>query len=142
MAGTGYGRVQRINPEYFTGKTRLAELSSAREGKVFHVDFFRGARTKLHAHTGAQLLIVTGGRGSLVVFKKTGRGSTRFGIAKKGTVRLKKGSVAYIPPKTLHTHGSTGTGTFSHIAINYAARAGSKTIWYESDHTRVTGVLK
>ena len=50
----------RVNPDYFTGKAHLQELTSlikSQEQKIFHVTFKNGARTKLHTHTGGQILI-------------------------------------------------------------------------------------
>src|SRR3989304_1972283 len=43
----------KVNPDYFTGKAILQELSSivkSQEQKIFHVTFQNGARTKLHTH--------------------------------------------------------------------------------------------
>nr|AIF22982.1 hypothetical protein [uncultured marine thaumarchaeote SAT1000_12_D12] len=37
---------------------------------MYHVIFKKSARTKIHFHTGAQMLIVTKGNGSLVYYKK------------------------------------------------------------------------
>ncbi len=135
MKGTDYhdGVKRRINPDYFTGSTALAELTGrlgAKKTRIYHVDFSGGAATKLHTHTGAQLLIATGGGGYLAFYKKTG-------AAAKETRRipLKAGGMAYIDPGVLHAHGSSGRGKFSHIAINFPTAAGaeSKAVWYESD---------
>ena len=136
------GVPQKVNPNYFTGKTRLAELSTklkTKESKIYHVNFFKGAKTKLHFHAGAQLLIVTKGIGSLVFFKKIGKGRSKFKIQQKEKINLKTGSIAYIPPKILHTHGSIRKNqTFSHIAVNFypSKNVEPKTVWYESDFKR------
>jgi len=61
----------KVNPDYFTGKVLLQELSSivkSQEQKIFHVTFQNGARTKLHTHTGGQILIATKGKGSLQMY--------------------------------------------------------------------------
>lgn len=141
------GIVQSVNPDYFTGKTRLAELSGVlgtSESKIYHVEFFKGAMTKLHRHSGAQLLVVTSGTGRLVTFERAGRSSLGFKIKETERIRLKKGGIAYVPPGVLHSHGSAGTRTFSHMAINFfpSKNTEPKTVWYESDlKSRVTGTI-
>ena len=103
---------------------------------MYHVIFKKSARTKLHFHTGAQMLIVTKGNGSLVYYKKTNGGISKFKISKTKTVNLTSGDVVYIPAKILHTHGSVRKNSvFSHIAINFYPKKNQKpkTEWYESD---------
>ena len=51
---------------------------------MYHVVFKKSARTKLHYHTGGQLLIVTKGNGSLVLYNKKNRGISKFKISKTG----------------------------------------------------------
>ena len=68
--------VKKANPEYFTGLVKMKELSNvinSQEQKIFHVTFKNGSRTKLHYHTGGQILIVTKGKGSLVLFNRFGK---------------------------------------------------------------------
>jgi len=82
------------------------------------------------------MLIVTKGSGSLVYYKKTNRGTTKFKIAKTKIINLNCGDVVYIPPKILHTHGFVKKNAiFSHIAVNFYSKKNEKpkTIWYESD---------
>ncbi len=103
---------------------------------MYHVIFKKSARTKLHYHTGGQLLIVTKGNGSLVFYKKKNRGTSKFKISKTEAINLNIGDVVYIPAKTLHTHGSVKSNqVFSHIALNFYPTKDikSQTIWYESD---------
>ena len=102
----------------------------------YHVIFKKSARTKLHFHTGAQMLIVTKGKGSLVYYKKMSGGISKFKISKTKTVNFTSGDVVYIPAKILHTHGSVRKNSvFSHIAINFYPKKNQKpkTEWYESD---------
>ena len=132
------GTVQAINPDYFTGRTRLRELSSGlntAESKIYNVDFFGGARTKIHKHTGAQILITTRGAGTLTLYKKIGRGRSRFRITEEKAIPLQKGGMAYIPPNVLHAHGAAAEGIFSHIAINLfpSEDLEPETAWYESN---------
>ena len=98
-----------MKKDYFTGPVTLHEISGItkpNEHDMYHVIFKKSARTKLHFHTGAQMLIVTKGNGSLVYYKKTSGGISKFKISKTKTVNLTSGDVVYIPAKILHTHGS------------------------------------
>ena len=138
----------KVNPDYFTGKVLLQELSSiveSQEQKIFHVTFQNGARTKLHTHTGGQTLIVTKGKGSLQMYLKSGNGKSKFLIKKTDKINLSEGDIVYIPAKKLHTHGSIDKNrVFSHIAINANASTNkpATTTWYESDFkTTVTKIL-
>ena len=58
-----------------------------------------------------------------------------FKVKIKEKIPLRKGSIAYVPAGTLHTHGSVKKSEiFSHIALNLADKRGAfKTLWYESD---------
>ena len=113
---------------------------------MYHVVFKKSARTKLHYHTGGQLLIVTKGNGSLILYNKKNRGVSKFKISKTGTINLNVGDTVYIPAKTLHTHGSIKNNqTFSHIALNFYPKKSIKpqTVWFESDlRSAVTGKIQ
>ena len=130
---------KKVKTDYFTGPVKLHEISGItrpKEHDMYHVIFKKSSRTKLHFHTGGQLLIVTKGTGSLVYYKKTSRGTTKFKIAKTKIINLSCDDVVYIPPKILHTHGSVKKNAiFSHIAVNFYSKKNEKprTIWYESD---------
>jgi quercetin dioxygenase-like cupin family protein len=142
------GKKRKINPSWFTNRVHMKEISSvikSREQNIYHVYFERGARTKLHIHDGSQILIATGGQGSLEIFKKSGRSNSHFKIKKTQTVRLAEGDVVYVPKNTLHTHGSVSVRkTFSHIAINILPRKNAeyKTIWYESGRGMASGIIR
>ena len=131
--------IKKVKTDYFTGPVKLHEISGItrpKEHDMYHVIFKKSSRTKLHFHTGGQLLIVTKGTGSLVYYKKTSRGTTKFKIAKTKIINLSCYDVVYIPPKILHTHGSVKKNAiFSHIAVNFYSKKNEKprTIWYESD---------
>ena len=130
---------KKVKKDYFTGPVMLRELSGItkpNEHDMYHVIFKKSARTKLHFHTGGQLLIVTKGNGSLVYYKKIGSGISKFKISKTKMVNLSSGDVIYISPKTLHTHGSIRKNlVFSHLAVNFYSKKNKKpkTVWYESD---------
>ena len=131
--------VKKVKTDYFTGPVKLHEISGVtkpNEHDMYYVIFKKSARTKLHFHTGGQLLIVTRGNGSLVYYKKINRGVTKFKISKTKMINLKYGDVVYIPPKILHTHGSVKSDSFfSHLAVNFYSKKNRKpkTVWYESD---------
>lgn len=138
----------KVNPDYFTCPVLLQELTSiikSQEQKIFHVTFKNGARTKLHTHTGGQILIVTKGKGSLQMYSKSGNNKSKFSIKKTDKINLFEGDIVYIPAKKLHTHGSIDKKrVFSHIAINAneSINKPAKTTWYESDFkTKVTKIL-
>ena len=131
--------VKKVKKDYFTGPVTLREISGITkpaEHDIYHVIFKKSARTRLHSHTGGQMLIVTKGKGSLVYYKKTSGGISKFKISKTKTVNLTSGDVVYIPAKILHTHGSVKKNSvFSHMAINFYPKKNQKpkTEWYESD---------
>ena len=131
--------VKKVKKNYFTGPVTLRDVFSItkpNEHDLYHVTFKKSARTKIHYHTGAQMLIVTKGHGSLVYYRKIGNGGSKFKISKTKTISLNSGDVVYIQPKILHTHGSVRKDViFSHLALNFYQRknVSSKTVWYESD---------
>ena len=131
--------VKKVKTDYFTGPVELHEISGItkpNEHDMYHVIFKKSSRTKLHFHTGGQLLIVTKGSGSLVYYKKIGSGISKFKISKTEAINLNVGDTVYIPAKILHAHGSVKRNqVFSHIALNFYPVNGikSQTIWYESD---------
>jgi Uncharacterized conserved protein, contains double-stranded beta-helix domain len=66
---------KKAKTNYFTGKIAAKDISAKIKPsteKIYHVTFKGGARTKLHFHDAGQTLIVTKGKGSLVVYKKIG----------------------------------------------------------------------
>ena len=142
------GDQRKINPEWFTQKVHMKVLSDKIKSKdqdIYHVYFHNGAKTKIHAHNGNQVLIATKGNGILEIFKKIGTKKTNFKIKKIEKINLNEGDIVHIPAKVLHTHGSIKVKkTFSHIAINILPRKNSqyKTTWYESDFkTIVTKII-
>jgi len=142
------GDKRKINPNWFTDKVHMKEISSkikSKEQDIYHVYFKDGAKTKLHQHNGNQILIATKGIGSLEIFRKFGTLKTNFKIKRSEKIILKEGDIVYIPSNTFHTHGSTNKKKiFSHIAINIHPPRNSeyKTIWYESDFkTNVTEII-
>ncbi len=123
--------------KYFVGHIVLQDISKiirSKEQKIYHVTFKKGARTKLHYHQAGQILIPTGGRGTLVIYSSRQTGAN-IKIKKTERISLVKGDAVYIPARKLHWHGAMKKNDFLHIAIN-AKLPGykeAKTIWYESD---------
>lgn len=123
---------------YFVGKVILHDISrviSIKDQKVYYAGFRNGARTKVHYHEGSQILLVTQGKGILVLYK----GSTKRKKIKIKTITkflLKVGDMVCIPKHTLHWHGAIKKKNFSHIAFNSFSSSGkeAKTIWYDSDY--------
>ena len=141
------GRVRRdVKKEWFTGPTVLRDVGGPAgytDHGIYHVTF-RGSRTKLHRHGGSQILIGTGGRGSLETYERLARRGRGFSMRKTGTQKLAKGDIVHIPAGVLHAHGSSGKGDFSHIALNVSGRPGApyRTWWYESDfESLATGLI-
>ncbi len=142
-------KIRKINPNWFTDKVHMIEISdviNSKEQHIYHVYFENGAKTKLHAHNGNQILIVTKGRGALETFSKKEHKKNGFGIKRTQKVSLNLGDVVYIKKGTLHTHGSADKkNIFSHIAINIISTKNKeyKTTWYESDFkTLASGIIK
>ena len=83
--------IKKVKKDYFTGPVTLREISritKPTEHDIYNVMFKKSARTKLHFHTGGQMLIVTKGNGSLIYFKKTSNGISKFKISKTKTINL------------------------------------------------------
>ena len=133
------GDQRPINLDWFTGRVHMKDISSKINSKqqgIYHVYFHNGAKTKLHFHSGNQILIATKGTGSLEIFRRYGINKKQFRIKRTKKINLKEGDTVFIPAKTLHTHGSVNKKKiFSHIAINLLPPKNSeyKTTWYESD---------
>jgi len=133
------GDQRKINPNWFTDKVHMKDVSAkikSKEQGIYHVYFHNGAKTKLHYHSGNQILIATKGSGNVEIFRRFGASKAKFKIKKIEQISLKEGDIVYIPAKTLHTHGSVNQKEiFSHIAINILPKKNSEyqTFWYESD---------
>jgi len=141
------GKIRKVSSNYFTGPVYAREISNVKspEHRIYHVTFKKGTITKLHHHQGGQTLIVTKGKGTLTFYKQTSKGRSKFKIKKIKSVPFKVGDIAYIPAKTLHTHGSSNKKQdFSHIAINSSPIKNQepKTTWFESDFkSKVSKIL-
>ena len=124
--------------KYFAGDAWLNDISlklKIQGQKAYLANFNNGARTKIHYHQGGQILVVTRGKGMLVIYKKADINKNRVSIRKLSQTSLGPGDVAYIPKNTLHWHGAIKGKNFAHIALNIFTEKAkeAQTIWYESD---------
>jgi quercetin dioxygenase-like cupin family protein len=112
--------------------------------KAYLANFNDGARTKVHYHQGGQILVVTKGKGMLVIYKKTRLKNDLVSIKRNSQISLKEGDVAFIPKNILHWHGALKGKCFAHIALNIFLQNGkeTKTIWYDSDFSTYAKKIK
>ena len=132
---------------YFVGDAWLNDISvklKIKGEKAYLANFNNGARTKVHYHQGGQILVVTQGKGMLVLYKKTDIKKDTVKITKFSQTALEKGDVAFIPKNTLHWHGALKGTNFAHIALNIFTEKAkeAQTIWYESDFTSYAKKIK
>ncbi len=123
---------------YFLGNVILHDISKnigAKDQKVYYAGFKNGARTKLHYHEGGQILVVTQGKGKLVLYKKANLHAGYLKIVQQSSHALKKGDIVFIPKNTLHWHGASKGKNFGHVAFNgfSSKEKEAKTFWYDSD---------
>ncbi|TRZ79534.1 MAG: cupin [Nitrosopumilales archaeon] len=123
---------------YFVGDAWLNDISNnlqIKGEKVYLANFNNGARTKVHYHQGGQILVVTKGKGMLVIYKKTSIKKETVKIQKLLQTNLEEGDVAFIPKNVLHWHGALKGKNLVHIAFNiFTERVKeAQTIWYDSD---------
>jgi quercetin dioxygenase-like cupin family protein len=125
---------------YFVGDAWLNDISDKLQiqgEKVYLANFNNGARTKVHYHQGGQILVVTKGKGMLVIYKKTSTKKETVKIQKLSQTNLEEGDVAFIPKNVLHWHGALKGKNLVHIAFNIFTEKAkeAQTIWYDSDFT-------
>lgn len=95
--------------QYFVGQSYLKRLAENQGVGVANVTFEPGCRNNWHIHhKGAQILLVTNGRG---YYQEWG----------KEPQELKPGDVVNIPSEVKHWHGAAKDSWFSHIAIEVPA---------------------
>lgn len=104
--------------KYFVGQSYLNALANNQGVGVVNVTFEPGCRNNWHIHhKGAQILLVTDGRG---YYQEWG----------KDAVELKAGDVISVPTETKHWHGACKDSWFVHVSIEVPAE-GSSTEWLE-----------
>lgn len=123
---------------YFLGDAWLNDISDKimiKGEKAYLANFNNGARTKVHYHQGGQILIVTKGKGMLVLYGKASIKKETVKIRKFSQTLLEKDDIVFIPQDTLHWHGALKGKNFAHIALNIFTEKSkeAQTIWYESD---------
>lgn len=132
---------------YFVGNAWLNDISAKLQikgEKVYLANFNNGARTKVHYHQGGQILVVTKGKGILVIYKKTSTKKDTVRIQKQSQTNLAEGDVAFIPKNVLHWHGALKGKNFAHVALNIFTEKAkeAQTIWYESDFVSYAKKIK
>ena len=132
---------------YFVGDAWLNDMSDKLQikgEKVYLANFNNGARTKVHYHQGGQILVVTKGKGMLVIYKKTNIKKETVKIQKSSQTNLEEGYVAFIPKNVLHWHGALKGKHLVHIAFNIFTDNAkeAETIWYDSDFTSYAKKIK
>jgi quercetin dioxygenase-like cupin family protein len=132
---------------YFVGDAWLNDISDklqVKGEKVYLANFNNGARTQVHYHQGGQILVVTKGKGMLVIYKKTSIKKESVAIQKLSQTNLAEGDVAFIPKNVLHWHGALKGKNLIHIAFNIFANNAkeAQTIWYDSDFTSYAKKIK
>lgn len=133
--------------KYFVGDAWLNDVSDKlkiKGEKVYLANFNNGARTKVHYHQGGQILVVTKGKGMLVIYKKTSIKKETVKIQKLSQTTLEEGDIAFIPKNVLHWHGAVKGKNLVHIAFNIFTDNAkeAQTIWYDSDFTSYAKKIK
>jgi quercetin dioxygenase-like cupin family protein len=133
--------------KYFVGDASLSDISTyldIKGQKVYFAIFKNGARTKVHYHEGGQVLVITSGTGTLVMYKKTNLKKENVAIQIQSQTNLKRGDIVFIPKNNLHWHGALKGKNFAHIAFNIFTEQGveSQTIWYDSDFLSYVRMIK
>ncbi len=115
----GLGAYNEQYAQYFDGKSFLKQLAMNQGVGVVNVTFEPGCRNHWHIHhKGAQILLVTDGRG---YYQEWG----------KEAIELKPGDVVSIPSEVKHWHGAEKDSWFTHIAIEVPAQDASNE-WLEA----------
>lgn len=112
-------REQHIAP-LFTGPdlTRQKIALDSKELRAGIVNFGKGIRNKLHAHSVDQVLIITAGKGY---------------VATENEKKLvTAGDIVCIPAGEKHWHGATDDSEFSHIVVTVKADGGHQTAQFEN----------
>jgi quercetin dioxygenase-like cupin family protein len=107
-----------IDPKSFTGRVRSNKVASDVGGisvHVYRVEFDAGGRTHWHRHTGAQWLLIVGGR---IRVQKWGETAQDLGA----------GDTVVIEPGEKHWHGAAPGSAGTHLAVNL----NSTTEWLEA----------
>ncbi|HEY3647090.1 MAG TPA: cupin domain-containing protein [Streptosporangiaceae bacterium] len=115
------GQPSEQRTETFTGTVHLDSVLTAPGLMINNVIFTPGARTHWHRHPGGQLLVVTAGRGIVVV---------RDGDAQVVT----SGDVVWAEPGEEHWHGACRDSLLTHMAVSHGTTEWGGEV-AESDYT-------
>ena len=86
-----------------TTQSALEEDYGAEKIEIVNVKFEAGVRNKFHAHSTAQILYVTEGKGIVAT--------------KDQEHMVTPGTLIFIPPGEEHWHGATPDSSFAHFSI-------------------------
>src|SRR5580658_5980775 len=99
------------DPMSFVGSAQTKKLADGQDGTpvvVYQVAFDPGGRTNWHSHSGAQWLLIIGGR---IRVQKWGEAPQEVG----------SGDAVLIAPGEKHWHGAAPDGSGVHLAVNVDA---------------------
>ena len=116
--------------KYFVGDVSIKKIitkSDSDEVELFEVQFYNGARTRLHYHEVDQILIGNKGQGKIALYDGIKLSDTESGTILFKTQRMLTGDVILIPAYTWHWHGAIEKGNFGH----YQLKKTGNTIWLE-----------
>lgn len=114
----GLGQSNDAYAQYFIGQSYVNKLASNQGVGVANVTFEPGCRNNWHIHhIGAQILLVTNGRG---YYQEWG----------KEPIELQPGDVINIPSEIKHWHGAAKDSYFVHLAIEVPTK-GATNEWLE-----------
>ncbi|HEX2161048.1 MAG TPA: cupin domain-containing protein [Thermoleophilaceae bacterium] len=92
--------------EMFRGEVHYQPIANEQNAELFrsaHISFRPGARTQWHHHGCDQMLIVTGGHGTVA--------------SEDEEIPVRTGDVVIVPAGTRHWHGATAESDLSHISV-------------------------
>lgn len=116
--------------KYFVGEVivkKIVTRSDSDEVELYQVQFYNGARTRLHYHEVDQILIGNNGEGKIALYDNIKLSDPESGTILFKTQRMTAGDVILVPAYLWHWHGAIENGNFSHYQIKKIG----DTIWFE-----------
>src|SRR5262245_23302939 len=128
-------KIDEIMPDldmtkYFVGDVSIKKIitkSDSDEVEVYQVQFYNGARTKIHYHKVDQILIGNNGEGIIALYDGMKLTDPESGTILFKTQTMIAGDVILISAYTWHWHGAIEKGNFAHYQIKQTG----DTIWLE-----------
>jgi len=116
--------------KYFVGDVSIKKIitkSDSDEIELYEVQFYNGARTRIHYHEVDQILIGNNGEGIIALYDGMKLTDPESGTILFKTQRMITGDVILIPAYTWHWHGANEKANFAH----YQVKQTGDTIWLE-----------